>query len=98
MTEQTITTNMHLLWLTENYYPSRGGMAESCDRIVHSLRCAGINVDLAHLSRRATDWRIEKRQNGRDMICPVANDEADTMNRLWNLLARDSNRFSHVVA
>ena len=26
------------LWLTETYPPSRGGMAESCDRIVRSLR------------------------------------------------------------
>ena len=72
-------------------------MAESCDRIVHALRSAGIQVDIAHLSRRATDWRVDTKQNGRDLICPIADDEADTMNRLWNLLARE-NRFSHVVA
>ncbi len=98
MIEPIRTVNLHLLWLTENYYPSRGGMAESCDRIVHALRCAGVTVDLAHLSRRATDWRIETKQHGRDFICPVANDEADTLNRLWNLLAREKNLYSHVVA
>jgi glycosyltransferase involved in cell wall biosynthesis len=73
-------------------------MAQSCDRIVHALRSAGVKIDLAHLSRRATDWRMDTKQNGRDIICPVANDEADTLNRLWNLLARDRTRYSHVVA
>ena len=98
MTELLMTANLHLLWITENYYPSRGGMAQSCDRIVHTLRSAGVRIDLAHLSRRATDWRIDSKQYGRDIICPIANDEADTLNRLWNLLARDRTRYSHVVA
>ena len=40
------------LWLTETYPPSRGGMAQSCDRIVHALRTLGISVDVVHLDRR----------------------------------------------
>ena len=45
-----------VLWLTGHYPPSRGGMAQSCDRIVRGLRAAGAEVDVAHLTRRARPW------------------------------------------
>ena len=35
--------------LTENYPPDRGGMARSCDRIVHGLARLGAVVDVVHL-------------------------------------------------
>jgi glycogen(starch) synthase len=41
------------LWLTETYPPSRGGMAQSCDRIVHALRTLGVSVDVVYFDRRA---------------------------------------------
>ena len=40
MSEET-----RVLWLTENYPPRRGGMAQACDRIVSSLRSNNINTE-----------------------------------------------------
>lgn len=88
----------HLLWLTENYFPSRGGMAQSCDRIVHSLRSAGIIVDVAHFSQRAQKWKTESRRNGHDWVCPSGNDPSHAMNCLWNVLSKQPSAFTHVVA
>jgi glycogen(starch) synthase len=90
--------SLRLLWLTENYFPSRGGMAQSCDRIVHSLRSAGVTVDVAHFSQRAQKWKTESRRNGRDWICPSGNDPSHTMNCLWNILSKEQGAFTHVVA
>jgi hypothetical protein len=36
------TPDLRALWLTETYPPSRGGMAQSCDRIVRALRARGV--------------------------------------------------------
>ena len=44
-----------VLFLTENYPPDRGGMSESCDRIVRGLRRAGVVVDVVHFDRRTAD-------------------------------------------
>ena len=85
------------LWLTETYPPDRGGMAQSCDRIVHALRGRGVAVDVAHLSRRYDDWRVETKAGGRQICCPADDDPAHTLNRLWNVLRR-MEQPSHVVA
>jgi glycogen(starch) synthase len=85
------------LWLTENYPPDRGGMAQSCDRIVHALRTRGMDVDVAHVSRRYDEWRVETKAGGRQICCPADDDPAHTLNRLWNVLRRDFSP-SHVVA
>lgn len=42
---------MKLLCITENYPPGKGGMSQSCDRIVQSLRKRLVEVDLFHFSR-----------------------------------------------
>jgi glycosyltransferase involved in cell wall biosynthesis len=97
MNENALTA-LRILWLTENYFPSRGGMAESCDRIVHSLRSKSIHIDLAHFSRRAHKQKVESKQKGRDIICPIGNDPSHAMNCLWNLLSKDEKAFTHVVA
>ena len=44
--------NIHVLWLTENYFPSKGGMAQSSDRIVNSLRNELVEVDVLHFSSK----------------------------------------------
>ena len=85
------------LWLTENYPPDRGGMAQSCDRIVHALRGRGVEVDVAHVSRKYDDWRVETKAGGRQICCPADDDPAHTLNRLWNVLRRGPAP-SHVVA
>ncbi|MCP4658842.1 MAG: glycosyltransferase family 4 protein [bacterium] len=94
---------MRLLWLTENYPPARGGMAQSCDRIVHSLRHAGVVVDIVHLTRRARQERLERRLAGYDLVWPVREDPAHSLNCLWNRLTAERDRatgepITHVVA
>src|SRR5204862_5809754 len=76
----------------------RGGMAQSCDRIVHSLRRAGVIDDVAHFSQRAQKWKTEVRRNGRDWVCPTGNVPSHAMNCLWNVLSKQPGAFTHVVA
>jgi glycogen(starch) synthase len=96
------TAPLHLrpLWLTEHYHPSAGGMAWSCDRIVHGLRGAGVEVDVAHLSRRAEGVTVTPRRRGRDIVCGLGQDPAHALNCLWNMLAADPlrGRLTHLVA
>jgi glycosyltransferase involved in cell wall biosynthesis len=72
-------------------------MAQSCDRIVHALRGRGVEVDVAHVSRKYDDWRVETKAGGRQICCPADDDPAHTLNRLWNVLRRGPAP-SHVVA
>src|SRR4051812_50153394 len=77
-------------------------MAESCDRIVRSLRAAGVTVDVGHLVRRlGASARFEEQHGGRYWAWPIEDDPAHALNLAWNELerqARDSTRFTHVVA
>lgn len=87
---------MKILWLTENYPPQRGGMAVSCDRIVRSLRENGAEIDVAHFSRRYPRWKSEQKIGGRQISCPVREDIAHALNRLWILI--ENAKYSHIVA
>src|SRR3954452_12704565 len=77
-------------------------MAESCDRIVRSLRAAGVTVDVGHLVRRlGASARFEEQHGGRYWAWPIEDDPGHALNLAWNELerqARDSTRFTHVVA
>jgi glycosyltransferase involved in cell wall biosynthesis len=87
---------MRLLWVTENYPPSRGGMAQSCDRIVRGLRAAGVEVEVAHLSRRAQPLSVTHELGGRLLTVPLGDDPEHALRLLWTLLGGE--RYSHVVA
>ena len=50
---------MRLLFLTETHPPDRGGMSESCDRILRGLAREGVRLDVVHFDRRAS--RFEQR-------------------------------------
>jgi glycogen(starch) synthase len=91
---------LHLLWLTEHYYPGQGGMAQSCDRIVQTLRALGVHIDVVHFTARAQDWSWEHKHHGRYLACPLDPDVPHTLNCLWNVLAADARRhtLTHVVA
>jgi glycosyltransferase involved in cell wall biosynthesis len=91
---------LRLLWLTETYFPSRGGTAQSCDRIVHALRRAGVTVDVVHCSPRYQHLTVTTKQHGRHLACPTGTDTAHSLNCLWNVLAADPHRpaWTHVVA
>jgi glycosyltransferase involved in cell wall biosynthesis len=87
---------MRLLWVTENYPPSRGGMAQSCDRIVRGLRAAGVTVDVAHLSRRAQPFSMAHELGGRLITAPLGDDPEHALRLLWTRLAGTA--YTHVVA
>ncbi|WP_165371601.1 glycosyltransferase family 4 protein [Pseudolysobacter antarcticus] len=89
---------MRPLLITENFPPDRGGMAQSCDRIVRGLRSRGIDLDVVHLSSRHAALRIEQHERGRLISCPVADDPAHALNLLWNTLGHDPIRPSHLLA
>lgn len=89
------------LWLTETYPPSRGGMAQSCDRIVRGLRRAGVLVDVLHIvptAREFRSWVLEQQAGGRYLSCPVEDDPAHALNRAWSTLQAKPVRYTHVVA
>jgi len=91
----------HPLWLTDSYPPSHGGMAESCDRIVRSLRAFGIEVDVVHFGRRRSEWEVRSQRGGRHFSCPVEDDPSHAMNRAWSVLSADPcvrSDVTHVVA
>ncbi len=91
---------MRILWLTENYPPRRGGMAQACDRIVHNLRKAGLTVDLVFLSCAAAETRVIERQSGREIVAAMGESHAHDLNCLYNLLTSPANRqnYTHIVA
>lgn len=91
---------LRALWLTETYPPSRGGMAQSCDRIVRGLRRRGVLVDVLHVvpSSRGRTWVIEEQAGGRYLACPVDDDPAHALNRAWSTLQSQPVDYTHVVA
>lgn len=95
-----MASDLNLLWLTENYPPQRGGMAESCDRIVRGLRAAGVEITVAHFAAGYAEFRAAMKRNGRDIACPLEYDAAHTLNRAWLYLSQPSNEsiHTHVVA
>lgn len=92
------------LWLTETYPPARGGMAQSCDRIVRGLRGAGATVDVLHVLPRARpgspSFAIQRQAGGRYLACPVDDDPPHAFNRAWSALDADpaTRDITHVVA
>ncbi|HEX2123684.1 MAG TPA: glycosyltransferase, partial [Thermoanaerobaculia bacterium] len=89
-----------LLFVTETYPPDRGGMAESCDRIVRGLARAGVQIDVVHFDRKATRASERKTASGSHVRVPPDADAAHTINLLWNRLQRavDLEGTTHVVA
>jgi glycogen(starch) synthase len=88
---------MRLLFLTENYPPDRGGMSESCDRIVRGLARGGVKIDIVHFDRRAAATSRHATSFGSRTRVAAEADAAHTVNLLWNRL-QDETANSHVVA
>jgi glycosyltransferase involved in cell wall biosynthesis len=89
-----------ILWLTENYFPNTGGMAQSCDRIVQGLRDAGLEIGLVHFRNTKSKEKFKVVKNGFNLIFPVGDDEGHCYNLLYNYLTNHSNQFqfSSIVA
>ena len=89
---------MRLLWVTENYPPNPGGMANSCDRIVRGLRGTGAEIDVVHLSRRASSTEVVRERGGRLLTVALGDDPEHALRLLWTRLAPEAARYTHVVA
>lgn len=88
-----------VLWITGHYPPSRGGMAQSCDRIVRGLRGAGVEVDVAHLTRRDRPWSVAREHGGRLLTAPLGDDSEHALRRLWTTITAERlTGHTHVVA
>jgi len=75
-----------ILWLTENYPPQRGGMAQSCDRIVDQLRKCGNIIDVLHFAHTGTPFRQTHQINGSCTSFPYDETESHTLNRTWEFI------------
>ncbi|GAA0189483.1 hypothetical protein GCM10009122_49810 [Fulvivirga kasyanovii] len=74
------------LWLTDHYPPQRGGMAQSCDRIVNGLRRAGYTIEIIHFVNQERKIRRKQQQNGGYTAIPFSNSEAHVLNIAWNYI------------
>ncbi len=83
---------MHILWLTENYPPRRGGMAQACDRIVSNLRRAGTSIDIVSLTAGGLHIKSVQQQNGRLLHAPVGDNPGHALNCLFNYLDDPASR------
>ncbi|WP_027001062.1 glycosyltransferase family 4 protein [Eisenibacter elegans] len=88
---------MYLLWLTDNYFPNKGGMAQSCDRIVYHLRQSGVQIDVLHFSDRTEQVVHTMVQGGHNITFPVEVDLAHTLNLAWNFLQHQGQRYTQVI-
>jgi glycogen synthase len=89
---------LNILWLTENYYPNKGGMAQSCDRITNGLRDEGVKIHIIHFSKRKFS-RTVLTKGSYTSFC-FEEDIEHTLNLLWLYLSNPSNfgKFTHIVA
>jgi len=89
-----------ILWLTENYYPNRGGMSQSCDRIVQSLRDKGLVIGLVHFRSTKNKLKLRTVQGGFYLSLPVDDDAGHAFNVLFAYLSNPilAFQFSHMVA
>ncbi|MBU1108549.1 MAG: glycosyltransferase family 4 protein [Candidatus Riflebacteria bacterium] len=91
---------MRVLWLTENYPPRRGGMAQACDRIVANLRQGGLTIDVAYFTPGGHSFKTIQQQSGRLLLLPVSDSPGHTLNCLYNYLCDPATRveYTHIVA
>lgn len=91
---------MRLLFITENHPPDRGGMAESCDRILRGLTRAGVAIDVVHFDRRSVAASHRATGSGSLTRVPGDADVPHALNLLWNRLQQtlDLRATTHVVA
>jgi glycogen synthase len=87
---------MRLLVLTETHPPDRGGMSESCDRILRGLAREGIALDVVHFDRRASRFDRRATSSGSLLRVPPEADAAHLMNLVWNRIEGEAP--THVVA
>ncbi|WP_109433958.1 glycosyltransferase family 4 protein [Aquimarina sp. AU119] len=71
---------MSLLFITQHYHPSKGGMAESCDRLIRNFRKHKVDVHVIHFTNRRKKFYTEAAVQGSYSAVPVYNSEEFTLN------------------
>ena len=87
---------MKILWLTENYPPQRGGMAQSCDRIIDGLRSTGVEIEIIHFTNQTGSIKRIQQQGGGLVVIPFDESEPHTLNVTWNYL-RHSEPYDYIA-
>ncbi|TPN85981.1 glycosyltransferase family 4 protein [Aquimarina algicola] len=77
---------MSLLFITQHYHPSKGGMAESCDRIVRNFRKHKADVHVIHFTNKRKKFRTEAAVQGSYTAVPVYNSEEFTLNLAFQFI------------
>ena len=96
--------SVRVLWLTEHHPPSRGGMAQSSDRIVRGLRTAGLAVDVAQIAHAPRRAQKTRGQGGHHVVWPIDDDPEHALRSLWIELERlhhgggADGGYTHVIA
>ena len=92
--------DIRIIWLTENYPPQRGGMSQSCDRIIRNLRNMNVLIDIIHFTKRNNSFKKIQQVKGSYLNVPFLADEAHTVNCLWNFICQDDDysACTHIVA
>ena len=88
---------LRLLWLTENYPPQRGGMAQSCDRIVNGLRESGYEIEIVHFTTREVSIKRNLQKNGGYTPVSFLESEPHTLNLTWNYI-QTLGHFDYIVS
>jgi len=93
-------TTKKLLWITENYPPNKGGMAESCSRIVASLRKLNYEIHVLHFTNRKKPFFTEQKLNGSYTAIPKHHDISHTLNLGLNFLTNPAttHQYDGIVA
>lgn len=89
---------MVITWITENYYPNKGGMAQSCDRIVNGLRNSGWMVHLLHFSNRHSKLTIQKQYNGHYIAIPTGDNYPHALQIGFQLIEKELKKNQKLVA
>ena len=88
---------IRLLWLTENYPPQRGGMAQSCDRLIHGLRNSGYEIEIIHFTLKGNAYVRKQQQAGGYVAVTYEDSEPHTLNMAWNYI-KTLGSFDYLIA
>jgi len=91
---------LEILWITENYPPNKGGMSQSCDRIVNSLQDLGAKIHILHLSEKTKIMKRSVVVNGSFTVWPIEQEIEHSVNLLWLYIENHFNKFkfTHILA
>lgn len=77
---------IRILWLTENYPPQRGGMAQSCDRLISGLRENDYEIEIIHFTNQSSRFKRVQQKNGGYTAVSYEDSEPHTLNITWNYI------------